>query len=564
MDRRHDTPNPVILACAVALVCVAVLAGAVASHAAEGSGDGGAAGEGAWRAPRPPQDVPTGHWSYPLLTRLVARRVVYVDLSTLPVSRVVVGEALLDARDSEDERPELTAREAWALERLEAEFLGGEVDAPAAHLEENDAMFGLGVRLFSQLRYGGDRATLGLWGGDVPGGPTTPRDDEEDDEYRLDVAIDVAPEIWGGVRNLVGFYTDADVLFGGQEGARTVRISERTRTWRGVAATVERAYFMLEQPRFAVAAGRRDPVWGRARWGRLLISGAAPTFDQVDARFRVGPLSFHALHGHVAYEETGTENDLAEYEKIYIAAHRLVVAGSWGSFAASEAVVYSSTTPDPVYLNPLFPFYLAQHNERENDNIEWSFDLLLRPTRGLDVYAEFLVDDLQYDRYTEHPDKYGVTIGGTYFGRLLGSDLELTTEYSNVRKWTYSSNVVEHRFAHDGLPIGFELGPDSDRIAVEAVTHPNPEWSVGLGYRHARKGEGRLTDPFVPGENPDPTFPSGVVMESDRVSLEANYQNFRGVAGGIGVAWRNVRNRGNVSGEDGDDWEIWAGIQVRI
>ena len=43
----------------------------------------------------------------------------------------------------------------------------------------------------------------------------------------------------------------------------------------------------------------------------------------------------------------------------------------WGNVGLTETVIYSGTTPDPVYLIPIFPYYLMQHNERENDNILW-------------------------------------------------------------------------------------------------------------------------------------------------------------------------------------------------
>ena len=48
------------------------------------------------RIQRPPAIVPLGHWSYPLLGRLATRGIIDLDLTTLPVSRREVLDALLE------------------------------------------------------------------------------------------------------------------------------------------------------------------------------------------------------------------------------------------------------------------------------------------------------------------------------------------------------------------------------------------------------------------------------------------------------------------------------------
>jgi hypothetical protein len=327
----------------------------------------------------------------------------------------------------------------------------------------------------------------------------------------------------------------------------------------------ERAYVKLERPSFSVVAGRRGTAWGRSRWGRLMLSGTAPTFDQLTARFRVGPVSFESMHALLEYEETGTETDLDDSKSAFLAGHRIVVRGGWGSVGVGEAVVYTSVFPDPIYVNPLMPYYLAQHNERENDNILWLLDGVHHVRPGLTAYWEFLIDDLQYERSSGHPDKYGVTVGGAWYGAVGRFDTELTAEYTNVRNWTYTHKLTEYRFAHDGLPIGFELGPDADRFKVELVFHPAVKWSVGTTFEHARRGEGRITRPFdLDEDNPEPEFPYGVVETTNRLSVELGYQSLESLAAGLGAAYESVNNEGNSFGSDDDGWEFWAGVEFRI
>ena len=514
-------------------------------------------------SPRPPADLPLSHWAYPLLERLVSRGVLELDLTTRPVHRSAVANALARrcAGGAARHEPDLTSRELWALDKLEAEFLRGEVDAPSASVRNGAAVVGLGIGALTQYSHT-EIAEPDTDGGGAHPSAGRPSARGAPDE-QPDVTVDVWYEFWGGVCDNVGFYSEADVLLGGQEDARIEELSNRARSWRGISAVADLAYVKLERPQFSVTLGRNDAEWGRSTHGGLLFSGTAATIDGLSADFSVGALSLQALHGFLEYTETGSETDFGEDEHVFVAAHRISVSGPVGSISAGEAVVYSSVMPDPVYLNPLVPFYLSQHNEREDDNVLWTLDFLLRPRAGMDVYGEFLVDDLQYERSTESPDKYAATVGAVLYGEAAGADVEVGAEYSHVRKWTYTHHVIEHRVEQDGEPLGFELGPDADRLTVEVLAHPAPTWSVGLSQSLSRKGEGTLLEAFEEGENPEPAFPSGVVETTQRTALDLAYDNLRGLEAFLSVAYASITNKDNGT-EDDDGWEVSAGIGFRI
>lgn len=507
---------------------------------------------------RPPSDVPLGHWSYPFLERLVARGVLDLELSTRPVSRAAVAAAIIKRLEPPASAGGLSERERWALERLEAEFLGGRIDSPALSIRDGDAVLGLGVVLGTGLHH-----EEGCGGSPAPV-DESPDAEADDDCEEICVTADASYELWGGVRDVVGFYGDASFLLEGQKGPQKVKLSNRARTWRGIAASLDRAYVKLERPHASVALGRRGPAWGRSERGRLLVSGGAPTFDQIDASFTLGPVGFHAFHALLEYREIGTEKDLLPGDQAYLAAHRVVFAGSRGSVGLNEVVVYSSGIPDPAYLNPLLPYYLSQHNERANDNILWSLDFAFRPIGGLEIYGECLIDDLQYDRSAANPDKYGLTLGEVYYSHAFGFDYELTVEYSRVTKWTYTHKRVEHRYAHDGRSIGFDLGPDADRVLVDVACHPSPRWSVGVEFERSRKGDGTVTEAFVSDDDKAPAFPSGDARTLNRIALELAYDDLEGFSYGLGAAYTSCSGGEGAAGEDDDGWEVWVGAAFRI
>ncbi len=489
-------------------------------------------------SPRPPGDLPLGHWAYPLLERLEARGIVRLDMSTLPLSRESVAEAVAAVLGPDGDRfPDgATERERWALSLLRDEFLKGEVDRAPLSVEGNDARVGLGFLLGTEGSGGSDRDA--------------------------DVSMDLTYELWGGAAENLGFYADTTILLEGQDGPRVEVLSSRARTWRGIAVAADRAYIKYERGPLDVAVGRRGVAWGRSPGGRLLISGTAPTLDGIEARLRVGPLTLQALHAFLdrPYVPTDGDRDDVSGSQTFLAAHRVVVAGNWGSVGVAEAVVYSGGMPDPAYLNPLLPYYVSQHNERENDNVLWSLDLVGRPRPGVEAWGEFVVDDLQYDRDTGHPDKYGVTVGAGWYGALFSGDFELNAEYTNVRKWTYTHHVPGHSFTQDGRPIGFELGPDADRTTLTFAYHPSPPWSVTTTYSFTREGEGDTETPFEEGENDEPTFPSGDVLSSSRACASVAYDDPGGLSAQLGACYTRSRS----DNADDDTYELWARVGLRL
>ncbi len=547
------------------------------------------------RIQRPPAIVPLGHWSYPLLGRLATRGIIELDLTTLPVSRREVLDALLQLDPVLTGRPDgptsdakgrrtapahsLTPRERWLIERLFLEFDRAAIDAPAAYVQQGEAQLGMGLVVSvrgsfvdaeqpaaGEVTPSGDRSAAGSClsaRGDtlVPAGGDSIALPSIDDEFGIDATLRY--EVWGGFGEDIGFYTDANIVFHGQQGDRIERVSNRARAWRGMTADIVHGYVMVERPHWRVTAGRSGAAWGRSERGRLLLSGSAPTLDGVEVRASIGPLSLTAINAMLEYTEIGTESDLGVDEHVFLAGHRLVIAGPKLSVGLNEAVVYSGTIPDPIYLNPFAPYYVSQHNERADDNIFWSLDVDWRPAPGHELYAELLADDLQYDRDTNNPDKYAATFGYRFAGVLFdATDIELTAEYSQARKWAYTHKYVEHRLEHDGVPLGFDLGPDAERLLLQALVYPRRHIALGFEYVHARKGEGSLRIPYYKGiDNPDGEFPSGDVRAVDSVKLSLEYDDLNGFVSGIAAGYYRVEG-----GDPADEtiWEVTGHVGFRI
>lgn len=289
-----------------------------------------------------------------------------------------------------------------------------------------------------------------------------------------------------------------------------------SRGWKSGTAEVERAYIRHALGPVEVHVGRDRFWWGPGRFGTLIVSSNGPALDMlgVSVRFRgVSARGFTAV--------------LSPEEGIYLSAHRFSVQLPLRTvFGFTETVVYHrSSFPELQYVNPLIPYYLAEHNLGQDDNTLWNFSLVTHPGAGVRLYGEFLIDDVQYQRSARAPDKLG-GIAGIHIADPLGiPDSDLKCEYTRLNKWVYTHRDTKDKYVNSGVPIGEPLGPDSDRLALRLCHRPAASLEIGLGYTYCRHGEGTVN---VPWEDEDgearPPFPSGQVEMFNRLIVDLMYR----------------------------------------
>jgi hypothetical protein len=188
----------------------------------------------------------------------------------------------------------------------------------------------------------------------------------------------------------------------------------------------------------------------------------------------------------------------------------------------------------------------------------WCFDAQIRLAHTI-FSAELLIDDYMYED-DPYPDKlaYKAGIATFLFDRLL-----TRISYTFVDKWVYTKDDSITVYENNGVPLGFPLGNDVDRLSVSmSYVNTSPVWpSVGLTY--TRKGEGSIYLPYEEeGGNWNPSFPSGIVEKKLELSIGARVLFlsrfvFRGEVGR--VSWSNYQHTaGQEEEEIFFDLTLWA------
>lgn len=471
------------------------------------------------------RDLDLGHWANPVIERFSALG--YIKLPAIkPYPRDLIRAQLLAFQERLGrEGISLSPGDSTGLEMLCQEL--GLAFRPRRIVEGEMLVWG-----DEQLYASGDFRFL----------PQASYRRGAEPEYRLKSDVDIA----GGTGGV--FIFDQRLSFEVERQRRKVeRISGSQMTWRGGRYSVPWAYLRLRlldpfpdmggRPLIELSAGRMQHWWGRGRQGTLLLSDNAPTFDALEFRINYKRIGFQSFVGILSTDQ-----------QRFLSGHRATLSLLPGlNVGASEVVLYQAANIDPVYVNPLLPFYGNQWNQRDDDNILWAADLAWQTGKGLDLYGELLMDDVQYEQNPPAPQKLGFLVGGHWADPLGLRDTDLKWEWAGNQKWVYTQRRYANRYVgSDTLsPLGHWMGTDADAFGAFIEHRLHPKLNLGLGYSWARKGQGRIDrgfhyagepyagDRVAPGDtakgcylgdDPHTAFLSGTVERRDLGHLYLSWQ----------------------------------------
>ena len=276
--------------------------------------------------------------------------------------------------------------------------------------------------------------------------------------------------------------------------------------------------------------GRGRQNWGAMALDNLALSEKSAAYDHGTLQLNFTNLRLRYFHG---YLETLTDNTHR-----YITGRGIEYNNRYNLIIGiHEIVIYSGVNRpiDIAYLNPVATHIEVELNERENHsaylgsgNAIWQLALDWMPINGLRFSSNLLADEIVIDNFER---KMGRPHALAYQFRLAWSDIFKQILYSVFIEYTQiGTNTLRHRqngnnFVSRDLPLGTELGSDSDRwqIGTRIIT----PWRLisTFSFGMERSGEQNLLqnlyEPYhqfivVP-------YPSGVVIESIFFRWEAGW-----------------------------------------
>ena len=338
--------------------------------------------------------------------------------------------------------------------------------------------------------------------------------------------------------------------------------SKRLSLWRWNYTTeFKRVYLRFPLSKFEVLIGRNPVFWGTGFRGAVGISDNSPPLDLVLLTGVFGKIKgtvFAAQLDQIWHDQT-PRRYLANR---YMAGHRIdYQVNDRLELGISEMIIYGGDAQDVEwrYLNPILPYYASQFNADTDDNVMLLFEGAIRPTDGMRLYAECLLDDIQYANggdpnavaWLAGLEWNGLQSGATSRGEvsspvskaevsspvanrrpwyaygLHNRRLGIRVEYARVNRWAYTHLVEENQFTHFGSMIGHRVGTDADTFYLEGGYLVNVDSRVTLFYELERQGEASVADRYRGEDYSAIPFPSGVVEQRDGVGIRLIYEPLR-------------------------------------
>ena len=258
----------------------------------------------------------------------------------------------------------------------------------------------------------------------------------------------------------------------------------------------------------------------RYNFGRIQLETAIDRLRCGPARFF--PLTLSGDAPPVTYFRGGLDLDVINYQHVvgllrfdkdkrkYLYMHRLS-GNLWKKrlhLGINEVIIYGNTTSEPhsvldsvtapyrqndrtiewVYLIPMLPFKFVEHYAGDRDNAALSFDVSLSWPTDWYWYGEFFLDDMlaPWKLFTnDWGNKWAMTVGCGYFGRLFNRDLTVQAEYSRVEPWVYTHfSGGSHRYSHFNQCLGSPLGPNSQAAVLNVLLQVHRMHEAGIGINH--------------------------------------------------------------------------------
>lgn len=273
-------------------------------------------------------------------------------------------------------------------------------------------------------------------------------------------------------------------------------------------------------PWLRLAFGRDQAAWGPGYRGSLMLSRHARYFDMLQMNVTFRRFRFLSIHGKLS----------SGVGQKYLAGHRLEVQIlRWLQMSWSETVIYGNRGIEPMYINPLMPYHVAEHHLGDRDNNCMGFDCVAYPARNLKMVMEFFLDDFTMAKnpFTYFGNKWAILAGLRWTAPFRLRNVDVVMEYARIEPFVYTHRDSINTYTNYDRSIGHWLGPNSDDLFIRTNMILHRDLHMAFTLERIRRGEGGLLEPHDRSEGDRKAFLAGTVEKIWNVGFSFRWQVFR-------------------------------------
>jgi hypothetical protein len=290
--------------------------------------------------------------------------------------------------------------------------------------------------------------------------------------------VGLGPRFRGTLRNRIGYELQVtnEQIIGNREVALLDSMIRHNRELLDVptarSLNFVESYLKVDADVLTLEVGRERLLWGYGASDKLILSDNAPVFDFGRLDAHIGVFRYMFFHGWLLGP---TQTVIGAYSGIpqpivgskYLAGHRFELSfPRLFDFGLSELVVYSRSSPELAYLNPVNLFKEIEPELHDRDNSLISTDFQLHTWSNLELYGTLLIDDLVLSKLGSrfYANEFAFTVGGSYIELMGLENADVVLEYTRIDPYVYSHHIPENSYTNDQFVLGNHLGPNSEDV----------------------------------------------------------------------------------------------------
>lgn len=248
----------------------------------------------------------------------------------------------------------------------------------------------------------------------------------------------------------------------------------------------------------AITVGKEQMLAGFGYVDKLFLSDNSVPFSFIRLDLKYKKLQYFFSYGSLRGDSLGRE-----IEAKAIVTHRLNLNlfENW-KIGFFEALITCDRPFNFTYLNP-FSFirsadYSAGDGQSSINNAIIGFDTEVKPFKRVALQGTMLIDDLDIKTLFDNIQN-GKPVNSNRFGWQAGfiwtdgfwvPNLTFTVEYTRLNPFIYTHRTNKSQYTHWTLPLGHNLQPNSDEIALKIDYDITHRLNFKILYQHQRHGEG--------------------------------------------------------------------------
>ena len=263
--------------------------------------------------------------------------------------------------------------------------------------------------------------------------------------------------------------------------------------------------------------GRDYFSWGPGHRGSLALSSNSEVIDMFRLKFKYKRFKFTSMSGIL---NSGLDKKNIAAHKIEVRIFPNFILGGY------ETVIYGRRGLEFIYINPIMPYHIAEHYQKDLDNNTMGLDLIYLPSKNIKIYSELFLDDFNLSKsiFSHYGNKFAFLSGLYLTNPLKIRDSDFRIEYTRIEPYVYTHTEPINTYTNYNRIIGHWLGPNTDYLFTGFSFQYNRYLRIDASFEQRRKGKGDVNIPHKPEDGTNKEFLEGIVENEKSLQLGFSYE----------------------------------------